>query len=228
VLEELRRDLTRAGVDLKEKTPDGKARFEFLTWGNQEGLNGYEHCDVVIMAGVLHRGHLDLAAAVRGQAGHLKEPTPSDRLRQVVESEIAHVVLQGASRGSCRRIVNGRACPMDLYVIHRSAGLKGLLDLVMPGAVWTYPDPKHLKKAAGEGKAAQYFGQLLAYLGALPSGVSKVSSRAIKEALQVPDTGADAKAWARGLELLDLEVHGWTKEARSIVREAEVYGFEGR
>ena len=226
VVDKLRRDLTSAGIDLSAETSDGKHRFQILTWGNQEGLNGYEHCDVVIMAGVLHRSHLDLAAAVRGQTGNLREPTPSGRIRSLIESEIAHVVYQGASRGSCRRIKDGKADPMHLYLIHRSAGLKALLDRVMPGARWSYPAPGHLKKASSEGKATGFLNQLLAYLQGLPAGTDKVSSQVAKKALSVPDTGADAKAWTRGLDLLDLDAHGWRREQKSLVRGSLAYGFE--
>ena len=225
VLGELKKDLTRAGFDLAQRTADDLPRFEFLTWGNQEGLNGYEHCDVVIMAGVLHRGHLDIAAAVKGQVGHLGEPTPSARLRQVIESEVAHVVYQGASRGSCRRIHHGKAVPMKLYLIHRNAALKTILDRVMPGAVWHYPEPRHLKKALAEGRAAQLFGQLLAYLRGLPEGVAdKVSTQSVKKALSVPKGSADAKAWTRCLDLLDIETHGWALDAKSLMR--VTYGFD--
>jgi hypothetical protein len=183
---------------------------------------------VVIMAGVLHRSHLDLAAAVKGQVGHLKEPTPSTRLRQVVESEIAHVVYQGASRGSCRRVHRGKALPMKLYLVHRHPGLKTILDRVMPGAVWHYLEPRHLKKAAADGKAAALFGQLLAYLRALPEGVDKVSSRALKAAVGIGTGNAARLAFIRACELLDLDEHGWTIDGRSFVRGGAVYGFEDR
>ena len=218
VLGRLKGDLAAAGIDLTAKTQDGKPRFEFLTWGNQEGLNGYEHCDVVIMAGVLHRSHLDLAAAVKGQVGHLAEPTPSRRLRDVVESEIAHCVYQGASRGSCRRTVNGKAQPMRLYVIHRSEGLKTILDRVMPGAAWFYPDPRHLKKAQGAGRAAQLLGQLVAYLHGLPDHLDEVSSKVVKAALGLTTDNASKTAFTRAGALLTADDHGWRVDKRSFVR----------
>lgn len=225
---ELQRDLRRAGIDIDAETPEGLPRINWLTWGSETSLNGYEHCTSVIMAGVLHRSHLDLSAAVRGQTGNPAEPTPSARIRELVESEIAHCILQGASRGSCRRIVNGKAQSMRLWFIHRSPAVKAILDRVMPGAVWSFPEPQHLKKATADSGAAQLLGQLLGYLRGLPEGVEKVSSQAAKKALAVDKGEAAKKAWTRALDLLDLDAHGWRLELKSLVRGAAVYGFEDR
>lgn len=223
VLAELRGDLSRAGIDLTATTADGKPRFEFRTWGSESGENGLEHCSTVIMAGVLHRSHLDIAAAVKGQVGHLAEPTPSDRLRRIIESEVAHVVMQGASRGSCRRIINGKASAMALYVIHRDPGLKTILDRAMPAALWSYPEPRHLKKAAGEGRAAHLFGQLIVYLQGLNEGTDRVSSKVAKAALSLDKDNATRLAFGRATELLDPDLHGWVSEGRSFVRHS--HGF---
>lgn len=225
VLEELKAKMRGARLDLSATTSEGRPRFEFLTWGNQEGLNGYEHCDVVIMAGVLHRSHLDMAAAVRAQTRNLREPTPSTLLRAVIESEVAHVVLQGASRGSCRRITNGKAWPMKLYLVHKNAGLKAILDRVMPGAAWHYPQPRHLKKAAEESRAAQLRGELLAYLRTLPETVAKVSSRELKKALGLSTDDATRGAFVRARDLLDPDTDRWVPEGRSLVRVTARYGF---
>ncbi|WKB55968.1 hypothetical protein [Eleftheria terrae] len=224
---ELDRDLRRSGIDLEARTEEGKPRVKFLTWGQHEGLNGYEYCQTVIMAGVLHRSHLDLSALTKGQTGNLREPTPSSRIRELVESEIAHAVYQGASRGSCRRVKEGRAMPMSLYFIHRNSGIRSLLDRVMPGAQWSYPDPKHLKKATAEGKAAQLLGQLLVYLKSIPEDVLKVSSREVKAAMGLDQTKAVELAFTRCRELLDPSEHGWAAEGRSFVRSGVAYGFIG-
>jgi len=227
VLDGLKRDLARAGVDLEAKTTKGDRRFNFLTWGNQEGLNGFEFCDVVIMAGVLHRSHLDIAACVKAQVGHLSEPTPSDRLRRVIESEVAHVVYQGASRGSCRRIDNGKAQAMKLYVIHHSGGLRALLDRVMPKAQWYCHDPKHLKKAAVESKVAGLLAQVLAHLNDLPELTPALSSTQLKKTLGLTILPAEVKAFTRALDLLRPDVHGWARQDRSVVR-CNGYGFQAQ
>lgn len=223
--EELRRDLRRSGIDLDAKTSGGLPRVNWLTWGSETSLNGLEHCTSVVMAGVLHRSHLDLSAVVRGQTGNPSEPTPSARIRELVESEIAHCIYQGASRGSCRRITDGKAHPMRLWFIHRSPAIRTILDRVMPGAVWSYPEPRHLKKAAADSKAAQMLGSLLGFLRGLPEEVEKVSSKKAKEALALSKDKATDHAFSRAVALLDLAEHGWTLRGRSLARGAEAYGF---
>lgn len=225
--EELRKDLVRLGIDVHAKTAEGKPRINWLTWGQEASLNGYEFCTSVVMAGVLHRCHLDLAAAVRGQTGNPGEPTPSARIRDLVETEIAHCVFQGASRGSCRRVHLGQALPMRLWLIHRNPSIKTILDRVMPGAAWSYPEPEHLHKATADSKAAQMLVRLLAYLRGLPEEVQKVSSRAAKEALSLlPQDKASHHAFTRAGALMTMEDQGWTVQGRSLVRGAAVYGFE--
>jgi hypothetical protein len=225
---ELRRDLERAGVHVDAKTSDDKPRLQFLTWGSETSLNGLEHCTSVIMAGVLHRNHLDLSAAVRGQTGNPAEPTPGPLVREIVESEIAHCIYQGASRGSCRRIDDGKAGAMRLWFIHRSPTIRSLLDRVMPGAAWSYPDPQHLAKATADSRAARLLEDLLGHLRGLPEGVEKTSSSEAKKALSVAKDGATSKAWTRAVHFLDLDSHGWTLQGRSFIRGSAAYGFHSQ
>jgi hypothetical protein len=222
----LRQDLQRLGVDIEAQTVDGRPRLRFLTWGGETSLNGLEYCTCVIMAGVLHRSHLDLSAMVRGQTGNLAEPTPSARVRELVSSEIAHCIYQGASRGSCRRIDQGKAAPMRLWFVHRDSGIRTILDRVMPGAVWTYPDPVHLKRARVEGKVARLFEQLLGHLQGLDQSTLTVASTRVKRAMGLGQDNAMRQAFTRACALLDLEAHGWVQKERSLVRPAGAYGFD--
>ena len=228
LVEELKRDLRRAGIDTEAQTDDGHPRINWLTWGSETSLNGLEFCTAVIMAGVLHRSHLDLSAAVRGQTGNPAEPTPSVRIRQLIESELASAIYQGASRGSCRRIDAGHAVPMRLWLIHKGVGIRDILERVMPGAMWSYPEPQHLKKAQADTKAARLMGQVLAHLRGLPEGNDKVSSRALKAALGLPKDAASESAFTRAVGLLNEADHGWCLTGRSLVRGAEVYGFSAQ
>jgi hypothetical protein len=219
--EELGRALAKAGINPKEQTGGEKPRprFEFLTWGNHEGINGYEHCDVVIMVGVVQRSLLELTATMKAQAGLLAAPTPPDRLRAVRESEVAHAVYQGASRGSCRRVHSGMAGAMKLYIIHKSRGLETLMAEVMPNAVWSYPEFKHLTKATEAVKTQGMLDRILVCLANVPEGVTKISTTEVKKAMGMsPDSEAEKRLFSRTCKGLELSMHGWQHEGRSFVR----------
>lgn len=214
----IRSALKAAGIDLDGKTPDGKRRFEFLTWGQHEGLNGFEHCNTVILAGVLQRDHLSLTAAIKGQQDDPLGSPSGIQVRQLVESEVAHCVYQAASRGSCRRVDDGRAKEMNLHVIHRHQGLKAVLDPVMPEAQWHYPDPRHLPKATATGKTEVMLGLLIDYLGTLNAEVKKVSSKVIKGALALADDVATKQQFTTAMQRISATAHGWSLQGRSLMR----------
>ncbi|MDP1782337.1 MAG: hypothetical protein Q8L18_10660 [Hydrogenophaga sp.] len=68
MLARLRADMRSLGVDPDALTTSGRRRFEFETWGRHEGLNDYAHCDIVVLAGLLHLPHAHVAGAIKGQS----------------------------------------------------------------------------------------------------------------------------------------------------------------
>jgi hypothetical protein len=226
--EGLRAAIKAAGLDPEElvDTPEGqRPRFNFLHWGQHEGQNGFEFCETVILAGVLHRAHLDIAAAIKGQQLDLSAPTPHELVTKVIKSEVAHCVYQAASRGSCRRVTKGKANAMRLWLIHLDPGLKDVLEPVMPRAQWSWPEPRHIKKATLGQQGAAMRGRILEALRALPDEVLKVSTRALKDRMGLEKTEAVKKAFTRAMQSLDLQGHGWQLEGQSLVRGATAYGF---
>lgn len=215
---QLRADLRHLGVDLHAVASDGAPRFSFLTWGQHEGLNGYERCTSVILAGVLQRDHLSLAAAIKGQQDDPTAPTPGRLVRTILESEVAHAVYQAASRGSCRTVNDGKAHAMRLHVIHRHQELKALLDPVMPGAQWFYPDLDHLSKAIATGKGDAMLGRVLAALKTISAETRQVSSRKLKEAMGSALDGATKDIFTSAMRRVDPLGHGWEMRGRSLVR----------
>lgn len=229
---ELRKGLAAEGVDLQATVPvviNGETcqrpKVDFLTWGQHEGRNGFEHCTSVILAGVLHRSHLDLAAALKGQTGNMAEPAPNKRLRELVESEMAHCIYQAASRGSCRRVTDGKAHPMRLWFLHKDKGIRTTLDRVMPGAAWHFEDPASMTKASQAGKAREMLGRVLAHLTALPADVDKVATSRVKKAIGLDEARATNALFSRAGDLLALQEHGWVRQDRSFVRGARAFGF---
>lgn len=226
--ERLREDLRAAGFDPEEQVlVDGKnrPRFPILHWGQHEGLNGFEYCKTVILAGVLHRSHLDIAAHIKGQKLDLSAPTSHELVAKVIKSEVAHCVYQAASRGSCRRVTKGKANPMRLWLIHLDPGLKDVLDSVMPHAQWTYPEPKYIKKSTLGEKGAAMRAKILEALTGLPGSVQKVSTRRLKDLMGVERDATTKQVFTRALQSLDLPGHGWRLEGQSLVRGAAAYGF---
>lgn len=215
-LAELRRDLGRECIDLAARVtverpggPQERPKVEFLTWGSETSTNGFEHCSTVIMAGVLHRHQLDLASLARGQVGNPAEPTPSARLRDLVRSEAAHCIYQGASRGSSRRVDNGKALPMHLYVIHADPLLRETLERVMPGAAWSYPEPRFLRKATTTSAEVEMLGKVLALLRSLPPTQDRITKKALKKALDLDQSKATAQLFTKAGARIDPTLHGW-------------------
>jgi hypothetical protein len=123
-----------------EMLPDGKTpRASFLTWGQETSSNDWTHVGHIIMAGVMRRDPLDLAASLTGQQRQTRQHSRAalDRLNR---SEMAHCVLQGMHRGRCRLADDdGCAKSMLLTLIDSDADevRSILLDAAcLPGIDW--------------------------------------------------------------------------------------------
>lgn len=79
-------DLKAAGIDTGETLANGRKRINVLTWGSETSLNDFAHCDVVIMAGVMQRSHLDIASMIVGQQDDLTAQVSSTRTLASVTS----------------------------------------------------------------------------------------------------------------------------------------------
>jgi len=62
------------------------------------------------------------------------------------------------------------------------------------------------------------FGQLLAYLRALPESADKVSSKTVKVGMGLGADNPSRLAFIRARDLLDPGEHGWSIEGRSFIR----------
>jgi len=216
--ETIRSQLRRDGIDLHARNAEGRRRFEFLTWGQQEGLNGYEHCETVILAGVLTRDQIGIAAATKGQTGDLRRDTSEQEMQKIIASEIGHCVYQAASRGSCRVVQDGKARAMHLHILH-TANLRGLLEPVMPGASWEYPEPKHLPPSKRTGKQSAMLRRILKALAAYPSERVEISSKELKERMELdPKDNAVRQQFTVAIGQLVGSTDGWEKHGRGVRR----------
>lgn len=210
----LLRELKKAGIDLQAEV-NGRRRINVITWGMETSLNGYAHCRHVILAGVLQRSSVDLAASYCGQADDLGAILSRKDLDAVTASETAHLIYQAASRGNCRTVnEQGQAGKMDLYLIHRRNDIQPLLCQAMPGAVWKPWTGNYSGSKEGETEKAAK--KIAEYLQGLPEEVSKISTRRLKNVLALKDV--PSTTFTRAVDKALAMEEGWIREGRSLLR----------
>lgn len=218
------RDLEDAGIDTKARTPDGNARINILTWGDETSLNQFSHCEVVILAGLLHLPHLTIASRIIGQQDSYEVSTSHKQVEEVLDSEIAHSVYQAISRGACRVVENGQAKAMEVYLFHSKANLQGALQSIMPGLKWHVWVPSF---AAEDSKLSEIDIKAMAikaYLDKQPEDRLKVSTKEIREALSL-DTQIDKvrKLYDRAIQKICCSGL-WQRQGQSLVRMGYLFG----
>lgn len=211
----LLRDLEEAGIDTQARTPQGKPRINVLTWGNETSLNDYAHCAHVVLAGVLQRSSIDLAASYVGQVNDLSARVTQDQVKDLALSEVCHLVYQALSRGSCRVIDKGRAKRMTAYIVHKDIGIRPVLSGVMPGVHWRTWETKRAEK--DRGVIAQLAAKIAEHLSTLPPEVDAVSVRDLKKA---PGLGECHDSVFKKARDKALSLVPWSLSGRTLVRNA--------
>ena len=168
----------------------------------------------IVFAGVIHRSETDLAASIVGQQDNLLAVVPSKQITEVRRSENAHALYQAMSRGSCRETVNGQARPMRVWLIHYDKQLRDLIDKVMPGVRWEPWAPKFIDPL--QTKTEELLFQVLAYLRHLGPEVTKVSTKVVKDALEIADTLS--RTFTRAVQRVSDTDAGWYLCGRSLQR----------
>lgn len=205
------RDLQAAGVEMT--LPDSRRRrIDVLTWGHEASLNSFSHCKHVILAGVLQRNPVDLAGAYLGQKDNLQAAMNQDIIRELLLSEVCHVVYQALSRGACRVVQDGSAGEMHGYLIHRDEAIRGELEKVMPGAVWKVWGEKGV---GGSGTIAATARTISEYLRGLPEDIALMSTRKVKQVLGLG--GLPSRTFTHALQR-SLISSGWMLSKQSVMR----------
>jgi hypothetical protein len=222
----LQRDLREAGIDPEERLvlADGRTvgRISFLTWGAETGANRFRHCRHVIFAGVLHRSDLDVAGHMVGQQRRPEAMVPLELLRKVVLGEVAHGIYQAMSRGACRLVEGDQAHPMDAWLIYPDEVIREHLGPVLPGARWEAWEPAVLKRA--QTKRAANGRRVAEYLQGLPVGTSKVSLKALGQALPELANAGDSNAFGQAVSDALQQCPDWERRGRTLYRR-NAYGF---
>ena len=207
-------DLRRAGVDVGATLADGSPRINIVTWGMETSLNSYAHCSTVILAGVLQRSPIDLAANFIGQSDDLRKAIPANVVSDLNLSEVSHMVYQALSRGSCRVVENGKAKRMTAYIIHLNPAIRGMLDNVMPKANWqTWISQYHLVSRS-KGRAAIIATSIVDCLHTLPETQTKVATTALRHFIGI-DVHTDI--YKAAIKLVP-RMCAWEHQGRSLVR----------
>lgn len=218
------RDLEDAGIDTKAKTPDGHSWINILTWGDETSLNQFSHCEVVILAGLLHLPHLTIASQIIGQQDSYEVSTNHKQVEEVLDSEIAHSVYQAISRGACRVVENGQAKAMEVYLFHSKANLQVTLQSIMPGLKWNVWVPSFKAEDTKLSEIDIKAMEIKAYLDKLPEDRVKVSTKEIREALSL-DTQIDKlrKLFDRAIQKICCSGL-WQRQGQALVRVGYLFG----
>lgn len=215
--------LSKAGVNCEATVPYQdiqRKRINIVTWGMETSLNDFNHCQHVILLGVLHRSRIDLASYMVGQSDDLKLPVDTSEIMNIQRSELIHLIYQAASRGSCRTVDNGYAKPMTLYLVHKHDDIKSSLDVVMPNLILDRWDGDYSE--VSEGQIIKLAKRLYEYLK--DTDVTRMSIRELKNILQLnaipPRTFTAARQY-----YLDNLTKDWILDGRSLVTVEEYSGY---
>jgi hypothetical protein len=127
------KDATQFPAELSAHVAGEPTRVRFLTWGNHHGTNEFREISNVALVGQLiypRSAYVALALAAGLPESHASDVDTAFR-----DAEWAHHTLQAALRGSARKVVNGKASPMELFMIASpSASRRDALKRIFPGA----------------------------------------------------------------------------------------------
>lgn len=214
----IRRRLKQTGIDPDAMVPSGHRRVTVLTWGQHTSLSEYAFARHVVFAGVLQRSDEDLLGASIGQRADLLVDTGELLpLGEVKRGEVANVLYQAMSRGSCRFTDNGRARRMAVWLPHHDPAIHAELLRLMPGVRWV--DWRGSHGVATERKAYEVALAIVEYLRTLPDDVQAISMKALKAGAGLSAVAGMTFSRARQLvERGEPERINWRVEGRSFVR----------
>lgn len=245
IAKEIRQALASAGVNVEEKTADGKDRIAFLSYGQETGTNGLHHMTVVIAAGVMYRKSIDLAGQIKAARRDRAALTDQHTLYKVQESEIAHQLAQLAGRSAIRVIQEGKAGACSFHFMYEDKpGMKiqSRLEQAFPGCVYHAaaplyghikpPTPLTERKKKESAKTSALAGRILDHIE--PAKVSydpledhlreitfKTSELAASLELAGPDggpmTSAAKKLFSEAVKLVCASGKGWPRSGQKLV-----------
>ncbi|HNA25591.1 MAG TPA: hypothetical protein PLI01_02275 [Nitrospira sp.] len=233
----LRTELEKAGVNtdatIEIETVDHegktlieeKPRIQLATWGMETSLNDFKYCSHVFLVGIVHRDDTELQGQYLGQIQDLNGEIGKALTSELQVSERAHSAYQALSRGTCRTVSNGQACPMTGYIVEVDPEIETALSSVMPGVRWKTWEPFYLKES--DNLIDTWVGRIRKYLNDLKD--NRISSQSLKKAIGADKVAPDT--WTAIIRKIfrnvpnkeipweNTELFTWKMEGRSLVRE---------
>lgn len=206
--------LEKAGVDPEETTVINgttRKRFNITTWGRHTSVNTFSFCSNVIFCGVLFLGELAIRSHLAGQQGDLLTDPKQETVNEAERGEVAHALYQAMNRGTSRVVLNGKAKPMNVWLIHRHKNIRPLINSVMPGVRWDTWEPKFIKQPVG--KVASIARQINRFLNT--TDLDKISVQSLKKTLNI---SAHKNTFTMALDQALMDNPEWTKERYTLVR----------
>jgi hypothetical protein len=135
-------------IDFNQEISEGKKLINFMTFGNELGLNTLTHCKHSVFCGVLCQPVAPLAMSLKGLAGEMERDVYEDNLLYRARlTEQAHVLYQAISRGSSRGMREGKCLEHQVYFSHHQIDqIKVLLEEMFPKVQWALYATKYLEK----------------------------------------------------------------------------------
>jgi hypothetical protein len=212
MVDALRDDLEKAGIDTTSLTPAGHPRFSFVTWGTHDASNAYRHAQNLVLVGVMQRDKVELHAAALGQMDLLGGLVTSDALKQLHRDELTHLVFQAASRGASRTVTDGVAGESRVWFVEKNGDVSKRLARVCPGATflpWEVDPPTATTVAL----TAEAIREALQKMEA--KGVERASVREVRSLARLHKTAKRTLSRAITLAISD---GSWRRERQSLVR----------
>lgn len=213
--EAIEKHLAEQGIDLQERLTNGKPRFNWLTHGNETASNRFTHCTVAIFVGVLHKPDEVTLGQTIAQRRTLTIPVEQEILSDVVLSQQAQALHQGANRTASRVLQDDLAHGAQIYYVYPSDALVPWVREVMPGAAFrTYLSEAMVARTRSDAirwKVIVFLNNLVA------KGIRQLSGKMLTKAVQELSNISKTMKDEIVNRIVEDPAVPWTREGRTLI-----------
>jgi len=199
------------------KTLGDTSRLHYLSYGAHKAVNNFSHVKYVITFGILYRDINDMAAQLVAQQRDISAPVTQRQAEEARASEMAQLLYQALSRGSCRRTIDGISAEMNVWLMlpNKDELVIDILKRQFTGATFLHTDTTFLA-SLNDGRE-DLIRRLNEYLGELPLKTNKISIKKLKDAV-APKVSKESQSWRFAVMELKNQNVNWVVQDRSLVR----------